>query len=538
MPIDIIARGMASNPKGAFEKRGAASLLARPRDINFICCGNSITARSMRNDGLGSYAGRSEIVAAMQFGPPNFYQADGCVGGPGYTTTFFDPPGNFGYSSQNLATITTSCATTWFPILDYARIAPDLVIGHSLAENDLYEGASAATIQTRINTWINLIRLKYPGAIIQLCTNRPDGRIAGDSAKVAAALATYTYMLSLDDGQSIFVTDTTFTDAKDPASWAPKAGYAYLNSTSESLALQDGIHPRENMASIDGRLMAATWRRIAGTARYGFGALRSPNLGLTGSVVISAGKMSGTSPGSSYKTATGASPAGAAAAIVTTALDPGWRLQFTPDAGTLVDIMHVQAGSHTPTRPPKRFAYQGRFTINSGASIMGSVDGRIVITYADAATSTHLIKGIAPVASDVTSDVYRDGDVINLQSGPITPTAGKTIADIFYYIRLYTNGTGQGPLDITVNHVGHIPLLDPDAPAGITPGASPYAYQNTGTTPQDVIVSGGTVSAIDFSRTGGTYYTTGQTAGMFRLEPWDFLKVTYSVAPTMTAIPR
>ena len=75
-------------------------------------------------------------------------------------------------------------------------------------------------------------------------------------------------------------------------------------------------------------------------------------------------------------------------------------------------------------------------------------------------------------------------------------------------------------------------------PSGITPGASPYTYQNTLGYPADVIVNGGTVSAIAFSRDNATFYTAGTIGGIFPLSPYDYLRVTYTVAPTMTLIPR
>ena len=74
--------------------------------------------------------------------------------------------------------------------------------------------------------------------------------------------------------------------------------------------------------------------------------------------------------------------------------------------------------------------------------------------------------------------------------------------------------------------------------SAITPGASPYVYQNDTDYDQDIIVSGGTVSAITFSRDGAAYYATGIITGMFRLSPLDYLKTTYTVAPTMTKVPR
>ena len=75
-------------------------------------------------------------------------------------------------------------------------------------------------------------------------------------------------------------------------------------------------------------------------------------------------------------------------------------------------------------------------------------------------------------------------------------------------------------------------------PRAAVVGASPFLIQNTTDRDVDIIVTGGTVSAIDFSRDNATFYAVGQAAGMFRLSPFDYLRVTYSVAPTMTLVPR
>ena len=95
---------------------------------------------------------------------------------------------------------------------------------------------------------------------------------------------------------------------------------------------------------------------------------------------------------------------------------------------------------------------------------------------------------------------------------------------------------------------GAFDTLDPPAfldvpgrfllPAGVTPGASPYTYQNTSGRPGDMIVSGGAVSAVAFSRDNATFYGVGAVSGVFPLSAYDFLRVTYTVAPTMTFIPR
>lgn len=73
-------------------------------------------------------------------------------------------------------------------------------------------------------------------------------------------------------------------------------------------------------------------------------------------------------------------------------------------------------------------------------------------------------------------------------------------------------------------------------PVGITVGVSPFSYvaPNGG----NVVVSGGTVSQIAFSRDGINFYVTGVTAGMIPVSQFDTVKVTYTVKPTMTFIPR
>lgn len=77
--------------------------------------------------------------------------------------------------------------------------------------------------------------------------------------------------------------------------------------------------------------------------------------------------------------------------------------------------------------------------------------------------------------------------------------------------------------------------LPPAAEVAVTPGASPYTY--SAAVRGSVIVSGGTVSAIAFSRDGVTFYNVGQVAGMFLLNAADQLRITYTVVPTVTFVP-
>ena len=83
----------------------------------------------------------------------------------------------------------------------------------------------------------------------------------------------------------------------------------------------------------------------------------------------------------------------------------------------------------------------------------------------------------------------------------------------------------------TQNEVG----TPPSGEIAITANASPLSY--TAPSKGFVIVSGGTVTSIMFSRTMNVFYLTGETAGVFPMAQNDVLKVTFSAAPSMVFIP-
>jgi hypothetical protein len=82
-------------------------------------------------------------------------------------------------------------------------------------------------------------------------------------------------------------------------------------------------------------------------------------------------------------------------------------------------------------------------------------------------------------------------------------------------------------------------LLNGNPPAvefAVTPTGSPFTF----VAPQRgfLIVNGGTISLIQFSRSGTTNYTTGQTAGCFPLSAGDSLIIRYSADPQLTFVPQ
>ena len=78
--------------------------------------------------------------------------------------------------------------------------------------------------------------------------------------------------------------------------------------------------------------------------------------------------------------------------------------------------------------------------------------------------------------------------------------------------------------------------LPPASESTITAPASPFIY--SAAMRGFVIISGGTVTLVQFSRDGKTNYTTGQTQGCFPVSNGDSLTVTFSAAPSMTFVPQ
>lgn len=76
------------------------------------------------------------------------------------------------------------------------------------------------------------------------------------------------------------------------------------------------------------------------------------------------------------------------------------------------------------------------------------------------------------------------------------------------------------------------------ARTAVSVGASPFTLINSENCPIQVFVSGGTVTALTFSRDGATFDSCGLLAGMVALSPNDRIVITYSIAPTVAYYPR
>ena len=75
-------------------------------------------------------------------------------------------------------------------------------------------------------------------------------------------------------------------------------------------------------------------------------------------------------------------------------------------------------------------------------------------------------------------------------------------------------------------------------PELITPTGSPMTIVNNISVDIDILISGGTVTLIQFKRGSFSALTLGLLSGMIRLSPNDSAIITYIVAPTIHRVRR
>lgn len=128
----------------------------------------------------------------------------------------------------------------------------------------------------------------------------------------------------------------------------------------------------------------------------------------------------------------------------------------------------------------------------------------------------------------------------------ISGSATTTIPTRLDIIDADFSGNAATSLDVAVGAGNeHLVLRRPGstwkvapAPAAITVGTSPFSYRNLSGFRQRVIVRGGTVSEVAWSRDNAVFTVVNTTTGVvIEVENGEYVRVTYSAAPTMTAIP-
>lgn len=93
----------------------------------------------------------------------------------------------------------------------------------------------------------------------------------------------------------------------------------------------------------------------------------------------------------------------------------------------------------------------------------------------------------------------------------------------------------KGTVTLTTADVRSVYSSASVLPSNIVVGASPFVYVNALTTDVDMYVMGGTVTLLEFSRDNANFFPVMPFVG---LSPSDRIRITYTVAPTLTRIPR
>ena len=190
------------------------------------------------------------------------------------------------------------------------------------------------------------------------------------------------------------------------------------------------------------------------------------------------------------------------------------------------------------------FPYYVQFEANHGggtATLVITLAG--IGTFFDAKSATTL--GGSPLTIKITP-----GEVITIR---MTDSLTFAIVDRSLDVGIASNNrvssgyraVFRAPDDFTANRTITVPNANVDlgkvvghtnAVTAITVTASPFTYQNAAVYQEDILITGGTVSLVEFTRDNATWYArTGDTVS---LSPSDRVRVTYTVAPTMTKIPR
>ncbi len=456
-----------------------------------VCCGNSISAANKYGTAFATN-GELHLANLLAGAAMRFARIT--------ASTRTDRYGIYGYSGQELSAINTDMQTDWFGALDAGSVTPDLVVGLALAENDIANGVSTATIQSRIDTWISTVQAKWPDAKILLCTPRVSMSY-NNAGKVETYQAIRDYTLAKRNGRSIFVarvddyesatapgtpqvttitgsisgTTLTVSAADGPIGIGTKlfasgvtttkitaygtgrggtGTYTVANSqtvASQSMTLSvctdESVHPNAKGALVNAREIATEIGCIALSFVNPFTA-DSSNLTLTGSVAASGTNVSGTVPTST--TVTGS----ANATFVATALQPGFQEAITGVAtvtgsGVSVDISTSNFGAKSMS-PVQASPFMVAELV-SGASNLSflSLDPRV-----NDGGGNNFQNYIKQNTGDAEPD-WQDGDVLTFECPPLLAASGSITA-IQNYVRaqMKLNQDGEGDLTFRVLEQG------------------------------------------------------------------------------------
>ena len=395
-----------------------------------VITGNSISGNALWGGAAATQQGlasESEPAFAQRLAPLGYWRPTmTAIAEVAGTSGGVDASGNHGFSGKRCDEIITDWQATWFPALDANGIVPGLIYATCLFENDIGTGAPLATVQARARRAVDVLRQKFPGAIIHLGTSRADARLS-NAAYAAVALAFADWLQTLENGIDIVVSNFwigSYSDSATPSN----APAAYTDGA---------VHPNARGAAHNGRVIAASNQRFTRRIPRLPGNMRSANMVFAGSVAATGSGNSGTVP-----TAVSTPLPTAGTAVWATGNPGALRLTYS-GATTAAAAMLTQ----TASLPSTDTAGYIKVHIVSGAENLQDV----YCVYQLIGAST--IKTADRRSSGVTSGDggFRDGDELTL----IAPHVAMPSTPTGVYVTLYVLPRATGQIVLDVIGMGH-----------------------------------------------------------------------------------
>lgn len=375
--------------------------------LRTVVCGNSIAGPSKFN---GTYVPTLSIAHwGNIFGgsPFRFTRIT--------ASTRADLHGVYSYSGQTLATINADLPAQLVDPVNTAGWLPECVLGIGLLENSIAAGNTVAAMQKEFNHWRRLMQAVWPGVMLVTHTPLPSFSY-NTAAKVLAYQEMCAWLRSEDDGSSLLVFDGDgYEDPAAPAN--PLTGYTDAS-----------VHPYTNGASILGRALGITMKRISNTWVQP-SLIRYNNPALAGS-----GTQSPQGTNTTGTVATSFVVSGSANGIFeATAEQPGQLVAITANSGagpTLVDLSTANGGSITTA--DTQISPFAEIEIVSGAENIHVLQLDPRITDGGGAPFHYFMQH----QTNDYKPVFADGDILTIVQPPQIAVTGA-IASCINYIRHY-----------------------------------------------------------------------------------------------------
>lgn len=427
---------------------------------------------------------------------------------------------NYGVSGDTAALWASTSRTGGKTASDLSKSDADLVLVQ-YGINDAIALTSAATITGHLQALIQEILKSNKKVVFE--SIQPVGTAATNAATAQATADTVN--ASMEAWLANFRDVARYCDTATTL----KGGGTYVVTAYQNT---DGVHTNRNGAYVAGKILAASMRELLPrrAGMYPANDNRNPNM------TIAAVSTSASFINAETGTISGAT--------ITRGEDSeGVYVQYDFTPATFVSSeckVRIETNANFLNTASPFYSLTGSEIIQGSA--------RVVID--DGSGGAPAVYGAGLRQRFYTAAVFRDWGTIpqgvptantpvfteRMDATLITPAVINTAASVSatpaagggYSLQLYVSSSTIAPIRVRLYNPQLRIVGYKTTPVTVTAPASTVAYTNSTNVKQQVILSGGTVSAI---AQGGV--ATGLTSGVFILDPGDTLTPTYTVAPTM-----